>query len=237
MRTWIVSLGGSIVVPNDVDVDFVSDFFNLIVEYITYHDYRFILVVGGGAPARVYQQAYKDFLHLQSEEFGVQEDFDAQDRIGIMATHLNATFIKEVFGKLAVDTIVTNPEDEDIEFDKPVLVGAGWKPGFSTDLDAVMLAQRFDADTVINLSNIAQIYTADPNSDPSATPLDHITWDDMISMVGDTWSPGMHAPFDPIACKLASDLGLEVIVAFGRDIDNLRNILDEKSFFGTKISH
>lgn len=237
MKTWIIGLGGSIVAPDNIDVDFVSDFYTVLMEYIQYHDYRFVLVVGGGAPARMYQQAYKDFISLQDEDYGIEADFDAQDRIGIKATHLNASFIQEVFGDMAVSDIVTNPEDTDIVFDKPVLIGAGWKPGFSTDLDAVMLAERFEADTLINLSNIAQVYTADPNIDRSATPLETMSWDEMRKMVGTEWTPGMHAPFDPKACELASEIGLEVIVALGRDLDNLRDILDEKKFFGTKISH
>lgn len=237
MKTWIIGLGGSIVAPDGIDVDFVSDFYTVLVEYIQYHNYRFVIIVGGGAPARSYQQAFKDFMSLQNEEYGIAEDFEAQDRIGIKATHLNASFIQEVFGDFASEQIVTNPESSDIVFDKPVLIGAGWKPGFSTDLDAVMLAERYEADTLINLSNIAQVYTADPNTDSTATPLETISWSEMMEMVGSEWTPGMHAPFDPRACELASEIGLEVIVALGRDLDNLRDILDEKPFFGTKISH
>ena len=47
----------------------------------------------------------------------------------------------------------------------------GWKPGFSTDNDAVVLAQRFSAGTVINLSNIAMVYSADPRKNTDARPL------------------------------------------------------------------
>ena len=55
-------------------------------------------------------------------------------------------------------------------------------------------------------------------------------------MVGDEWTPGKNTPFDPIASKKAESLGLKVICAGGRNIDNTKAILEEKDFFGTTIS-
>lgn len=235
MNTWIIALGGSIVAPDGVDIDFIGDVHTLLTEYIEHKDYRFVLIIGGGAPARIYQQAYRDFVRMHNEEHTTQEHIEAQDRIGIKATHLNAEFVKEIFGDYAEEYIVTNPEDQEIEFVRPVLVGAGWKPGFSTDLDAVMLARRFNAEKIINLTNVSQIHTADPRSNSNAQALEDITWAELIDMVGDTWNPGMKVPFDPIACKLAQTEDIQVISAFGRDLDNLRHILDNKPFVGTLV--
>ena len=116
------------------------------------------------------------------------------------------------------------------------MVAAGWKPGFSTDYDAVLLAERFQADTVINLSNIAKVYTADPKLDPKAKPIDSITWAEFGTIVGDEWTPGKNLPFDPIATKRAAELGLSVICAAGRDLPNLRSLLLRGGAFeGTTI--
>ena len=130
--------------------------------------------------------------------------------------------------------MITNPEAVTI-FAGKVLVAAGWKPGFSTDYDAVLLAGRFSADCVINLSNIEKVYTADPKKDPSAKPIDTISWKDYRAMVGDTWEPGKNTPFDPIAAKGAEAMHLKVICAGGRNIENLLNILDNKPFTGSVI--
>ena len=130
--------------------------------------------------------------------------------------------------------VVTDPTSVTV-FGGTVLVAAGWKPGFSTDFDAVVLAERFQADVVVNLSNIAKVYTADPKADPSATPIDTISWADFRAMVGDEWSPGKNVPFDPIASKRAEAIGLRVICAAGRDIPNIEAILDGKPFVGTTI--
>ena len=117
-----------------------------------------------------------------------------------------------------------------------ILVAAGWKPGFSTDTDAVYLAEQFNADTVVNLSNIEKVYTDDPRKNPDAKPIDSISWTDFRKMVGDEWVPGKNCPFDPIASKKAQELGLKVICAAGKNISNLESILNEKDYIGTTIA-
>ncbi|MBQ6566388.1 MAG: UMP kinase, partial [Treponema sp.] len=121
------------------------------------------------------------------------------------------------------------------DFTDRILVAAGWKPGFSSDNDAVLLAERFNASTVVNLSNIEKVYTDDPRKNPDAKPLDTISWADFRKMVGDEWVPGKNCPFDPIASKKAESLGLTVICASGHDIKNIRAILDGGKYVGTTI--
>jgi uridylate kinase len=116
-----------------------------------------------------------------------------------------------------------------------VLVAAGWKPGFSSDNDAVLLAERFGAGSVINLSNIEQVYTDDPKKNPDARPIDAISWPDFRALVGDEWKPGKNVPFDPVASRRAAELGLKVICAAGRDLENLGKILRGEAFLGTTI--
>ena len=115
------------------------------------------------------------------------------------------------------------------------MVAAGWKPGFSSDNDAVLLAERYSGDTVINLSNIEKVYTDDPKKNPDAKPIDSISWTDFRKMIGDEWIPGKNVPFDPIASRHAEKTGIKVICASGRNIENLENILEERPFIGTVI--
>jgi len=223
----VISLGGSIVAPQDVDVPFVKQLQLLVREYLEGKaDRRLIFVVGGGGPARAYQKAYRD-ISVTAEE--IDEDW-----IGIAATRLNAQLVKAVFHDLCADPVVIDPTAE-IGFTGRVLVAAGWKPGFSTDYDAVLLAERFGADSVINLSNIEKVFTADPKKDASARPIDRISWADFRRLVGDHWNPGANHPFDPIATKHAAGCGLRVVVAAGRNLPNLRAILEDRPFLGTEI--
>ncbi len=223
----VISLGGSIIVPDRVDAAFLKAFQRAIVRYLEADaERRLILVCGGGAPAREYQQAYREVLTDPLAE--------AQDWIGIAATRLNAELLRQLFHAWCPEPVVTDPSAISV-FAGRVLVGAGWKPGFSTDYDAVLLAQRFQADAVINLSNIPQVCTADPRTDPSARPIERMTWDELRRLVGDTWVPGKNVPFDPVASALAAKLHLRVIVAAGRDIANTWNILTGGAFVGTVI--
>ena len=229
--TKVLSVGGSIVVPGNPDTDFLSKFIIMVKEWLSQDNERkLILVIGGGSPARVYQNAYSDICQ-KTDSISVQND---ADWIGIMATRLNAQLVKAAFGSLCENDVVYNPT-ENINFSGRILVAAGWKPGFSTDNDAVLLAERFNAKTVVNLSNIEKVYTDDPRKNPDAKPIDSISWKDFRKMVGDEWTPGKNCPFDPIASKKADECNMTVICAGGKNIENIKNIMNDKPFTGTKI--
>ncbi|MDR1903188.1 MAG: UMP kinase [Treponema sp.] len=225
----VISLGGSIVAPDKVDVNFLKDFTVLIRNLLKIDEKRrFIFVVGGGGPARAWQQAYRE-LSDESERTDGEADW-----IGIMATRLNAQLVKAVMGENCRQDVVVNPTQLEPLVGR-ILVAAGWKPGFSSDYDAVLLAERFHADLVINLSNIAQVYTDDPKKNPGAKPIDSISWNDFRALVGDEWTPGKNVPFDPVASRHAAKIGIKVICAAGRDLDNLQKILLGENFIGTTI--
>lgn len=223
----VIDLGGSIVAPDEVAVEFLTDFKKIILDWLNEDKERkIIFVVGGGGPARKYQQGYRALVETP--------DHDEQDWIGIMATRLNGQLLKAVFQDLCKDAVVYDPTG-DVPFTGRVLVGAGWKPGFSTDYDAVLLAKQFGASSLINLSNIAKVYTADPKLDPDAKPIDKISWAEFKKIVGDEWIPGKNTPFDPVATKEAADMGLKILVGSGSDLDNFKNMLYDRDFDGTII--
>ena len=231
MSTKVLSVGGSIVAPEYPDVEFVGKFAEMIKDYLSSHKGdKLIFVVGGGGPARIYQKAFRDVTGTAPDA-----GTDAADWIGIMATRLNAQFVKACFGDLCKEAVVTDPTQAK-DFTGSILLAAGWKPGFSTDNDAVLLAEKFGADTVVNLSNIEKVYTDDPRKNPDAKPLDNISWADFRKMVGDEWTPGKNCPFDPIASKKAESMGLKVICAGGKNLDNIRAILEGKNHIGPTIT-
>ncbi|MDR0376855.1 MAG: UMP kinase [Spirochaetaceae bacterium] len=223
----VLSLGGSIIAPDKVDEHFLSGFVSLIRELLEADENRrFIFVAGGGGPARAWQKAYRNISSGGSN--------DQADWIGVMATRLNAQLVKAVMGDCCTQDVIIDPSLAG-SFVGRVLVAAGWKPGFSSDYDAVLLAERFHADKVINLSNIAQVYTDDPRKNPAAKPIDRISWADFRAIVGDEWTPGKNVPFDPVASRHAARIGLQVICAEGRNLDNLRKLLMGENFLGTTI--
>lgn len=229
--TTVLSLGGSIVAPEAPDAAFLAAFRALIGRHLAVDPARrLIIVVGGGGPARLWQKALRE----AASQDGISASSEAQDWVGIMATRLNAQLVKALCGELAPQEVVIDPSAIEI-FMGRVLIAAGWKPGFSTDFDAVILAEKFGANTVVNLSNIAKVYTDDPRVRPDAKPIDSISWKDFRSLVGDEWVPGKNTPFDPVASRKAAELGLRVICAAGRDLPNLESLLEGRDFIGSVI--
>lgn len=225
--TKVVSLGGSLVAPDDIAIDYLRQFSRIVNDYLNKEsDRRLIIVVGGGQLARRYQEAYRSLADGGKD--------DTADWIGIAATRVNAQLVKSLFEDRCVEDVVTNPTSVET-FEGSVLVASGWKPGFSTDYDAVLLAEHFRAQVLVNLTDVAKVYSGDPRVDKSAKPLDSVSWGEFRGIIGSEWTPGKNSPFDPIAARKAHEMHLAVISAQGSDIENLRHILDEKDFTGTTI--
>lgn len=226
-RTVVISLGGSMIVPNEIDWEFIKNFKKLIESEIK-KGYKFIIITGGGMTARKYIEASSKIDKVTNED---------KDWIGIHATRMNAHFIRTIFRKKSHPRINTNPHDlEDFyNFKESILVAAGWRPGFSTDFDAVVLAKYFDVKKVINFSNIDYVCDKDPKKFPNAKKIERISWKNFRKIVGNKWDPGMNTPFDPIASRLAEEEKMEVAIMNGKDLKNLENYLEGKKFKGTLI--
>ncbi len=224
-KTFILSLGGSLIVPDQIDVSFLKKF-KLFIEKEVARGSRFVIVAGGGATSRRYRDAGVGVIHKMSV-------WDL-DWLGIHATRLNAHLIRTIFSKLANPKIIINPAEK-YTVKRPIIIAAGYWPGHSTDYDAVLLAKKFRAEMILNLSNIDYVYTKDPKK-KGAKKIAQISWTNFRKIVGNKWAPSLHAPFDPIASQLAQKFGLKVVVLNGRNFANLKNAMHGKKFIGTLIS-
>src|SRR5438128_1378415 len=119
---YIVSLGGSLIVPDEVDVNFLGQFKQLIEQRIKSGD-KFVIITGGGRTSRRYSEAAKKLGDL---------DADDLDWLGIHSTRLNAHLMRTIFRKLAHPRIITNPTKPE-SAREPIIVAAGYRPGWSTD--------------------------------------------------------------------------------------------------------
>lgn len=225
----VLSVGGSLLVPDGgVSTPFLTELNKFIrTELRNNPNNQFFLVVGGGTIARKYRDAGRNVV-------GHELTPDDLDWLGIHATKLNAHLIRTIFRDIAHPFVIKHYEIIR-KVEESVVVAAGWKPGWSTDFCATMICEDYNVKTVLNLTNIPQVYTADPKKDPKAKPLSHISWTDFRKLVGDTWDPGLNMPFDPIASKKAQELGLKVIIIHGDDFDNIKNALEGRDFIGTTI--
>lgn len=207
-ETIVISLGGSLIIPDEIDVDFLIKF-KAVISVQTKKGKEFLITTGGGKICRKYQDVAKIISNPTDVEL---------DLIGIKALNLNSELVKVLF------------KDDD----KVKIFGAE-KPGSSTDLGAVMLAKQNNAKKVINLSNIDYAYDKDPNKYSDAKKIENVSWAEYRKIIPSEWNPGLSTPFDPIASKIAEEENLEVVILNGKNIENLEKCLNGQVFIGTVI--
>ncbi len=222
METVVLSIGGSLISNmQGIDLDYVKLFRDSLIQYMKKK--RFVMTVGGGSISRQYQKAADAYA----------ADSAAKDWIGIYGTYLNASLVCASFGGYAYARILFDPTRVP-KTKRKAIVYAGWKPGFSTDYDAARLAIALGCRTIINLSDIDYVYDRDPKTSLDARPIKRMSWKEYAVLAG-RWEPGKNMPFDPVAARLAMKNGLRVVIMNGRKLQNFRDFLDGKAFFGTTV--
>ncbi|MFC1678802.1 UMP kinase [Elusimicrobiota bacterium] len=216
----VMSLGGSLIIPGEkIDVRFLRSFRKLILEQVKVGR-RLVIVSGGGRLARHYQQAARSLARLRREDV---------DLLGIYATRINAALLRTIFLDYAHPKIIRDPRRK-IEFREPICLAAGWKPGFSSDHDTVLIAKNLGAKKLVNLTNVDFVL------DKEGRPKKRIGWADYRCLIPREFSPGLSVPFGPIASRLAQKMEMEVAVINGRKLREVRRYLAGRDFAGTVIA-
>lgn len=224
-KAVVMSLGGSLIIPDEIDLKFLREFRKVIKANAS--RYKFVIVCGGGSVARKYisalaEEGKSDYL---------------QSLAGIAVTRLNARFMAYFFGK---DPDWGIPHDmkhvanllkrEDIVF-----CGAlRYAPNQTSDATACKLAAYLGSD-FINLTNVKGLYNKNPKKYKDAKFIPNATRDEFAKIVRAVpQKPGMHAPVDHTALKIILQHKLKVMI-IGKDARQLDNFLNGKKFVGSKI--
>jgi len=222
---YVIALGGSVAFPEKIKVRYLEKFYLFIKKEIK-KGRKFVIVCGGGYVARKYQKAAAKITRIPNED---------KDWIGIHSTRLNAHFLRTIFRRES-DPVVFDERFKLKGFNKhSVIIGSGWRPGWSTDYVAVQIAVDFKIKEVIILGKPDYVYTKDFEKSKKARPIKTISWKDYLKLIPAKWRPGLHAPVDPVAAKLAKKENIKVIVADGEKLENLKKILNKQKFRGTTI--
>jgi len=221
----VLSLGGSLIVPDQIDVSLLKKFRSVLNKHSK--SYKFVVVCGGGSIARKYISA------LNEDE--KKEYF--QSLMGISVTRLNARFLAYFFGK--------DPEfgiPHDIRHVKNLLKknevvfcgGLRYAPDQTSDTNAVKLAHEFKT-SFVNLTNVQGLYDKNPSKFKDAKFLPKTTIAEFNRIVMSIPSkPGMHAPVDHSAMKLIKKNNIRTVI-IGKDMDQFDRYLSGKEFTGTII--
>ncbi|EQB69538.1 MAG: uridylate kinase [Thermoplasmatales archaeon Gpl] len=223
MESFVVSVGGSMINPSSVDVEYIKEFSKIIKSVDAP---KIGIVVGGGQTARTYVNSMKNFT---------DNDFFL-DEIGIMATRLNAKIVKSSIGKLELNI----PEDvneavKQLLIEDRIVMG-GTVPGHTTDTVSVLLAEAVGIKKVYNLTSVDRVYEDDPKKNPKAKAIETMNYKEAFSISLKSYTgAGSNQFMDSVALLIAMRSGIEINLMHGKDLNNFKNALKGEKFIGTKI--
>ena len=224
MKTLVISLGGSVILPDKPDLPFIDNFKRIVRKH--YKKYRFVIVCGGGSIARKYINS------LEKEGKSEKELAFA----GIRVTRMNAQFLMQIFGKEANDSLPINMEQVKSNLNKNNIVFCGalrYAVDETSDGTAAKLAHFLKTD-FINLTNVSGLYTSDPKKNKNAKLIRLISWKNFEKIaLSIKFHAGQHFVLDQQAAKIIKKNKIETFII--GNLKSLDNLLKEKSFAGTKI--
>ena len=224
-RILVLSLGGSLIVPEHEEIGFLHHFKQTIERY--YDRYQFVLVCGGGIVARRYINALKQ-EHLPEKQLSLA---------GIRATRMNATFVMQLFGKEANGILPKNIQEVQHALHKNNVVVCGalrFVPRSTSDGTAARIAHVLGSE-FINLTDVPGLYTANPHMHKNAVFIPRISWKEFEKKaLALKHKPGQHFVLDQEAAVIIRKHRIPTTI-LNQDLENLKKFLDNKPFVGTLI--
>lgn len=222
-KVLVISLGGSIIIPDKPNTKFLKKFKKTILKFS--NKYKFIVVTGGGSVARKYIDALQNMPHK------------TQSAAGIQSTRANAKFVSCYFGQNPLQNIPTTIKEikDLIKKQDIVFCGAlGFKPKQTTDSNAAEIAAKFKTN-FINLTNVKGLYNKNPKKHKDAKFIEKIGYKEMHKMaIKMNFKPGQHFVMDQMSSKIIMKNRIPSFI-MGTNIKNFENFLKEKKFIGTII--
>ncbi len=223
----VLSLGGSLIIPNDVDFSYLKNFKKTIKK--NSGKFKFIIVCGGGSIARKYISA------LEREK--INEHY--QSLAGISATRTNARFMSYFFNQDSEAGIPQEMEQIHDYLRKQNIVFCGaleYKPNQTSDSTSAEIAKHFKS-IFINLTDVQGLHDKNPKKFKDAKFISKISWKDFHEMANKIkYKPGQHFVLDQKASKTILDEKIPTYI-LGKDLKQLDNLLNGKKFRGTEIKN
>ena len=222
MNSIVISLGGSVLISDDIDISYFENLKNLLKELSD--QYKIYIIIGGGKTARAY-------INL-----GRKLSFDEKtlDNFGINITRINAKILTNMLEESNKDIPKTTDEARDIK--KKIVIMGGTTPGHSTDMVGAELAEKAGAKMFIIATNVDGVYDKDPNTFADAKQLREISIDSLTNHYGTDWkSAGKNIVIDGPALEIIKRAQIPTFVLNGKKLDELKKAIDNKDFNGTKI--
>ncbi|MBI4116220.1 UMP kinase [Candidatus Pacearchaeota archaeon] len=226
-KVVVLSLGGSLIIPNDVDFSYLKNFKKTIKA--NSGKFKFIIVCGGGSVARKYISA------LEREKISRHY----QSLAGISATRTNARFMSYFFNQDSESGIPQKMEQIHNYLRSQNIVFCGaleYKPNQTSDSTSAEIAKHFKT-IFINLTDVDGLHDKNPKKFRDAKFISKISWKDFHEMANKIkYKPGQHFVLDQKASKIILDEKIPTYI-LGKDLKQLSNLLSGKKFRGTEIKN
>ncbi len=112
----------------------------------------------------------------------------------------------------------------------------GQRVSITTDGVAAELADAVGASRLVNATVVDGVYTSDPKTNPGASRIEKISYDDLIRIAGEpTGLAGPSMVFDPYAARLVKESRIPLCVVQGRNISALKAAIAGRKFSGTTV--
>jgi len=224
MEKVVVSVGGSILIPDKNDFVFIKDLADLLIDVSK--EILLIIVCGGGRVARYYTNTGRE---LGGNVFEL-------DMMGIGATRLNAELLRIALKDAAYGGI-PNTAEEAAEASKggKIVVMGGTAPGHTTDAVSAMVAGKIGCRRIVNATSVDAVYSDDPKKDPNAKRFAELTIKELSDIVCAEHDAGKSFVFDPLGVRLAMRDRIDIMVVDGRDLGEMRNAILGKKIKGTTV--
>ena len=220
---YVISLGGSLIVDEKVNVKFLLDFKRTLENL----NEKFVVVTGGGSTARLYINAL--------EEAGASKKVQGLNGIEIVRFH--ARFLMQLFSRQANRKLPRNLKviKNLLKKSKIVVVGAlRFKEDNTSDGTAAMIASYLRC-KFINVTNVKGLYDKDPRKSKGARMIKRIKARDFEGIARKIhYKPGQHFVLDQNAAKLIAKNKIRTYIV-GDDLTNLKRLILGKKFIGTEI--
>jgi uridylate kinase len=225
MDVVVISLGGSLIIPDKINIEFLDKFKKELQK--NYNKTRFVIVTGGGSIARKYIEVLKK-EGKNDKEISLS---------GIRATRMNALFLMQFFGKEANDNLPKDMHEvkNNLHKNKVVICGAlRYANDETSDGTAAKLARYLNCD-FINITNVKGLYDSDPNKYKDSKFISKISWKEFQKITdGIRFSAGQHFVLDQEAARIIHRYRIETYI-IGDNLKNISKIINGKTFIGTMI--
>lgn len=212
--------------------DFVAEK-NLVIivktiKWLLNHHHEVAIIIGGG-------NFFRGREHQNMKEIN-------RDSIGMLATCMNAFFLRDYFDKNDISSIISTPftfpnllpfySDEKLNnyfhSQKVIIFGGGvGKTGVSTDSAIIVACEKLEIDLIIKMTDVDGVYDSDPKINKDAKMINNISFKELFTK--------KFKILDPEAIDYIHKKNIKMLIVNFNKWQEITKYFNNEQFIGTKV--